>query len=471
MSDCNLVNFDLTIRGEQAPYRVNAQYQGGSADGEFSEDSTQPAWLAAHHVLGQSIYTPDADGITAIGSRLFKALMRDKVRDLWIGARRDLDQDRIDGLRIRLALHAPAVAALPWESLYDPDRNTPFAAGARTPLVRVEPEYAQVGPSRRLRASLPLKVLIAVPDDPDGALDTKQELEGVRKVIAAIGRDYLSVTVLPGQFGVVELGRQLRTARADVLHFIGHGTPDGLLLWQRGKPALAPAASLRVTLDRTRSVKLAFLNACLAARGSRLTSFSSVGSQLLQAGLPAVIAMQGDIRNDVAVDFAQFLYEELVTGPCPGAIDTAISNARSTLYALNPGDFSYATPVLWLNTDDGRIFIPRDGTDLPAAPHAGSAQPVPDVDLAAERQWLARMAALEVTALPAEYRTLSSKWQNLLDELQGLQRQLAALSAAGEPNPGGADAYSAKLVEYRRYQAALLRHKRLIEDVLDALDR
>jgi hypothetical protein len=456
MTEGTLVDFDITIHGAQAPYGVSARYRTRTAEGEFAEEITQPAWQSAQAVLERAITTPDAAGIVAAGSRLYRALMRGQVRDLWISARADLEQERVAGLRLRLALQPPAVAALPWESLYDPDRNTPFAADSRTPLVRIEPLYAYVGPARRLRVSLPLKVLIAVPDDPDGALDAAQELAGVRQVLEAIGPSHLAVHVLAGRFGVVELRRQLQAVRADVLHFIGHGTPGALQLWQRDRPMLAPAASLRATLDRVRSVKLVFLNACLGARAVRLAPFTSVGAQLLQAGLPAVVAMQASIRDDAAIDFAHFLYEELVCGPCPGAIDLAVAAARSTLYALNPGDFSYATPVLWLNAEDGRIFVPN-GSAAPG--DAGANGPAPGLDLALEARWVEEMAALDLTRLPPEYGFLRSKWLNLLGELRSLLHQLRIL--AGDP---ASTAYTAKVVEFRRYQAALLRLKRLIEE-------
>ncbi|MFN2278931.1 MAG: hypothetical protein ACK2UR_15060, partial [Candidatus Promineifilaceae bacterium] len=65
--------------------------------------------------------------------------------------------------------------------------------------------------------------------------------------------------------------------------------------------------------------------------------------------------------------------EELVSGSCPGAIDAAVALARTSLYALNPGDFSYGTPVLWLNADSGFVFSPDGEED--AAPEPSIAPP------------------------------------------------------------------------------------------------
>ena len=163
---------------------------------------------------------------------------------------------------------------------------------------------------------------------------------------------------LAGRFDVLELRRQLELAQADILHLVTHGRPEGVVLWQAGQPVLAPAPALRVALEAAPSVRLVVLSACATAQSPAPAPVASVGAQLLQAGIPAVIAMQFDVQADVAAAFARHFYTELVAGRCPGAIDVAMSYARSSLYALNPHAFDYGTPVLWLNTADGRIFTP-----------------------------------------------------------------------------------------------------------------
>jgi L-amino acid N-acyltransferase YncA len=114
MTECKLVNFDVTIQGEQPPFYVLAAYQGHTATGAFDQTITQESWQIAQRALERSAYLPDAAGIMAAGSRLYHALMRGPVRDLWISARADLEHERVSGLRLRLALYPPAVAGLPW---------------------------------------------------------------------------------------------------------------------------------------------------------------------------------------------------------------------------------------------------------------------------------------------------------------------------------------------------------------------
>ena len=138
MTTCHFQNFDITVRGGAAPYSLTAQYHHQSAEGAFPADVFQETWQSYVSKMEDTIFIPDEELLVHAGSELFNYVMQDAVRDLWIEARADLDQHRLYGLRLRLALHPPAVAALPWEALYDPDRNQAFAANGRTPVVRVE---------------------------------------------------------------------------------------------------------------------------------------------------------------------------------------------------------------------------------------------------------------------------------------------------------------------------------------------
>lgn len=463
MTGCTLADFDIVIKGERAPYSVTAFYSGYSANGDFAPDILAPEWHQAHHTLAHSMTTPDAGAIISIGSRLWAALVQGSVRDLWIAARSDVEQGRIEGVRLRLDLQPPHVSALPWECLYDPDRSIHFAAHPYFALVRVASLYRHVGPWRRPQVSLPLRLLVAAPDDPTGAIDSAREISEIRQVINSLGMDYVQVEEFTGPFTITELRSKIAQTKPTILHFIGHGDPNGLWLWQRGRFVLTPVQSLRSVMERSPSVKLVLLNSCLAGRASRPHPFSGVAEQMMQAGVPAIIAMQYMIRDDVAIDFAHFLYAELLGGTCPGIIDLAMSAARSTLYAANPGDFSFGTPVLWLNRNGGCIFsldMPAkessngSGAALPAAPHASM------VDIAAENEWIDEMiATTTLEHLTGELAFLRSKWLYYVNELRNVLLQLAAL--AEQPQ---SLAYDEKVADYRRNKAALLRTKRLIED-------
>ncbi|MEM7539787.1 MAG: CHAT domain-containing protein [Chloroflexota bacterium] len=365
-------NFDITIRGSAAPYSLTAQYDHRTAEGTFTHDCTQPLWQDCLAQLAQTEEELGHERLHGVGSELFRAVMQDAIRDLWVHARTDLEAARIDSLRIRLMLQPPAVASLPWESLYDADRHMTFAATGKMPLIRVENSHQHVGQARSIHAELPIRILLAIPDDPTKQIDTAKEIDAIHDVFTDLGPNQVQLEILQGKFNIIDLRKALERHQSQILHVVCHGQPEGLLFWQRGEPVWVTPDAMHTTLERTTSVKLVLLNACLAGQSSEREAFATVGPQLLQAGIPAVIAMQFAILDDDAVDFARYLYEELLTGPSPGVIDVAVGYARSNLYVLNSDRFGYGTPVLWLNAEDGKIF------DLGKQPPVQPSTPLPN---------------------------------------------------------------------------------------------
>ena len=468
MPTCEFSDFNIRIDGDTSPYALHVGYGGRTAIGSFAPSLLLPTWRAAHEELLQTIQnvdTPDLQGIERIGARLWAALMHGEVRDLWIAARTDQEQGRVQGLRLRLDLPPLEVAALPWECLYDPDRGTVFAIAPNYTLVRVATLFRHLGTFRDTNVTLPVRVLIAAPDDPFQTIDIPAELAAIREALSHLDPAYVNVVEYTEPFSITALRNKLREVKPTILHFIGHGEPAGLWMWQRNKGVIVPAQSLHAVLQRSPSVKLAVLNACLAARPTGPNGFSGVAAHMLQAGLLAVVAMQYPIRNDAAVDFAQAFYEELICGSSPGFVDLAISAARDHLYTVYPGNFSYGTPVLWLNNPDGRIFVPQSAADTPAEDSPVAAPPPspilpPPLDVDAEQAWLeAIVTDTDLDRLPAAFGFLRSRWDNLVKELRSLLAQLESLSPIHD-----AVGYADKLAVYKRYKAALLRVQRLIHD-------
>lgn len=433
MAHCRLTDFDITIHGHAAPYQVHATYNGRTASGEFACDATQDDWATRIDQLANTGTPAGQPFLEATGALLFRQLFRDGVRDLWLNAQRDLDKGDAGGICVRLMMPPPAVAALPWEVLFDADRNVAFAGSVQTPLVRVEKLLRHVGHVRTLQTRLPLRLLVATPEDPTGQLDSTGERERLMAALAPLTGSAVEVITLDGRFSIVDLRDKLASTQPAIVHLVTHGQPDGVLLWQGGVPVITPAASVRVALEGADSVRLVLLSACSTGQGSLQSSLTSVGAQLLQAGLPAVIAMQFAIEEVVAGDFARFFYQELFTGRCPGAVHLAVNYARSNLYALDPASFAYGTPILWLNTTQGTIFE-MDG--MPMSPFltrstAAPAKPPDLKPLIQQRrhfeQWRTGMDTLDVTALTASLRPIQRPLQDALHEVDALLVQVRGL--------------------------------------------
>ena len=142
---------------------------------------------------------------------------------------------------------------------------------------------------------------------------------------------------------------------------------------------------LGMLLHDHESLRVAVLNACEGARTSKRDPFAGSAQTLVQQGIPAVIAMQFEIADDVASTFAHEFYGALADGY---PIDAAVTEARKAIFATGR-EVEWATPVLYLRAPDGRIFdIDRPAVNVDrraaGADHRPAAGPSALVSLAGE---------------------------------------------------------------------------------------
>lgn len=437
MPSCAIRNFDITVLDSDPPYPVIAGYEQRTAHGYFAPDALQPAWAETIQTLAQSHIPPREQLILNVGSTLFSELMQGAIRDLWVEARTEMARGT-HHLRVRLNLHPPAVAALPWETLADPGRRTTLAADRSLALVRVATDVEFVGRSRPLESSLPAKILIAAAEEPDN-IDARAEIERIQTSLRALIPDQLEIEILSGRFDVHGLLDRLQSSRPDILHIISHGEADGLYLWENDELALVTASQLAATLNLVESVKFVFLNACLAGQPDSATPYASLAQRLLQIGIPAVIAMQFEVADRAAAQFAGFLYRALVDGPCPGAIDVAVSIARSNLYISDPDRIDYATPLLWLNATDGLILkldekpaaVRPGATQFPRAESSAVSPPLPlALEIDEKERWFAQ---IPVSIRPPALRFDYAERRKLIERVLQILRQDAAKQGKGQP--------------------------------------
>ena len=112
------------------------------------------------------------------------------------------------------------------------------------------------------------------------------------------------------------------------------------------------------TLFKNTSARLAVLNACQSAQNAQnAQALTGVGPALVDAGLPAVVAMQFIVGDESARAFTQDFYE-MLSHYLP--VDECISRAREGLMlAAGVDNVDWATPVLYLRAPDGVVFAPE----------------------------------------------------------------------------------------------------------------
>jgi hypothetical protein len=100
-------------------------------------------------------------------------------------------------------------------------------------------------------------------------------------------------------------------------------------------------------------LRLVLLNSCEGARGSQRDIFSSTASILVRRGIPAVLAMQYEITDRAAIEFARAFYGALADGL---PVDAAVAEARVAVSLGMTNTVEWGTPVLYMRSPDGVLF-------------------------------------------------------------------------------------------------------------------
>lgn len=321
------------------------------------------------HGCDSEALAADDAAVRALGGRLWKALFSRPVSERLYSSLEKLG--RREGLRIRLHMEldspeASRLFSLPWEALIRPDRpGQPLSLDRQTVLVRSVDLPLGCDP---LRLDGPLRILVVTASPKDQpSLDLEGEVEALRSAFR--WRRRASITVRPGN-DLLGLRETLLEGQFHVLHFMGHGdtdreTGEGCLLFEDRDGFSLPvrgrdlASLLAVGLP---SLRLVFLNACRTARTTDSSPFSAVGTALLNAKIPAVLAMQFPLSDLSALSFSKTMYRRLAAGD---PLEAAVVEGRHAIRDVSPRSGEWVTPVLFLRAEDGTLVERNRSRRLP----------------------------------------------------------------------------------------------------------
>ena len=264
-----------------------------------------------------------------------------------------------DGIRLRLRLEAPEISALPWEFLYLPNKSVFLSTWTSTPLVR----YLDVGrPIPKLEIVPPIQMLVVIPSYPDlPNLDTVEEKKILLSALKGM-QGHVKPTFLEGNVPLDRVEEALDENEFHIFHFIGHGDFVGDQGILRFTKETVNQDQLGQLFQNHEHMKLVVLNACKGAQVSPTKPFLGIAPQLVKKGVPAVVAMQYSIYDDVAVHFCRRFYQSLFKGKCRGKVDLALTQARNSLRVHYPEERAFGAPVLFLRSPKGVLFhrsLPR----------------------------------------------------------------------------------------------------------------
>lgn len=314
-----------------------------------------------------------------LGQILFDFLFNGDSRALFDLNRLESERQETP-IRLLLTVEPPELAALPWELLYHSREGEFLALSQSTPVIRyAAAPYAQ----NALTVTPPLRVLgiVAAPNDWEN-LDIAQEKQRLEEALAPLQQNQLAELVwLEGQTRR-DLQRAMRTGPWHVIHFIGHGGFDQqreegyiVLCDETGAAAHLYAVELARLVADHPSLRLTFLNACEGAAASQSDDLASSAAALVRRSVPAVVAMQYPISDAGAIEFARTFYESLADNL---PVEAAVTDARKSVSLAVPHSPEWATPVLFLSSQDGRLFALEKAS--PAAPSTPQ-PPLPQDDV------------------------------------------------------------------------------------------
>jgi CHAT domain/SIR2-like domain len=304
----------------------------------------------------------------AYGRLLSSGLFADEgVREAWAQARAAASAQGLV-LRVRLFVgpSASELHRLRWETLRDPDEDQPLLTDENVLFSRYLSSRDWRPVSLRPRSELRALVLVANPVNLDGyAADGRRfavvDIEGEReRALAGLGGG--SVTELLSG-GRATLGAAVASLREgyDILYLACHGylvhdVPQLLLEDDAGRVDRIPGS---VLVDRLRELqrppRLVVLASCQSA-GSGDESWSedegalaALGPRLAEAGIPAVVAMQGNVSMRTVASFIPAFFGALAED---GQIDRAMAVARAAIRERP----DWWSPVLFMRLKSGRIW-------------------------------------------------------------------------------------------------------------------
>jgi hypothetical protein len=287
-------------------------------------------------------------------------------------------------LRVRLYLspNAPELHSARWETLIDPADGVGLAAGEQIVFSRylISPNWRPLPEAPSSPAALRVVLAVADPTDlagykPGGRslppVDVPAETARAREALPGLSITELSRVVGPVHRPTLENILSALREGCDILYLVCHGAiPRGEpLLWLEHDDGTADTVTGAEFVARVRDLRalprLVVLASCqsggvggAAPTTTDAGALAGLGPRLAEAGVPAVLAMQGNVTMATVAQFMPVFFRELLAD---GQIDRAAAVARR---ACDRTRADWWAPALYHRLRNGNMW----GTPTPPAP-------------------------------------------------------------------------------------------------------
>lgn len=297
------------------------------------------------------------------GQQLFAALFRDDaVRKGWHVARGHAESRKAHRrVRLRIDAGADELYQLPWELLHEDD--VMLTAAEATPFSRYIPVQK---PWPKPANTWPIRVLCVIANPHDlleryslAPLNVDLEKYIIASAFAAIDAQRIRLEFLKPPVTLERLSRAMLRGGYQWLHFVGHtrlnmrqGRVDLLLADDLGSTrAISDRLFCRMLALQGVQPQLVYLSTCHSASGPSDKSLEGLAPKLVEIGVPAVVAMQGQIPVRVAQQATRIFYAGLVDHGC---VDRAMNQVRAVFLAAEVPNV--ADPILYMRLPSGRLW-------------------------------------------------------------------------------------------------------------------
>jgi tetratricopeptide (TPR) repeat protein len=200
------------------------------------------------------------------------------------------------------------------------------------------------------------------------SIDVAKAREAIAEALAPLARK-ISPEFLEGPVTPASLRDRLIGGGFHVLHLLAHGIlpaggkgPAHLVLEkpdESGEGSVAEPVDeglLAEIFEGDPNLRLVMLLACHGGALSTGDPFSGLALQMVNRGLPAVVAMRQAVSLPTAKSFSQHFYANLAR---TGSVERAVNEARQQLYLLQKEDDEWATPVLFQRLENDLLWEPE----------------------------------------------------------------------------------------------------------------
>lgn len=291
-------------------------------------------------------------------------------------------------IHLRIDPEAVELHALPWELLRDgvgeSDRQ-PLAAAAGTPFSRYLAGTWTPGSPIFQR---PIKMLVVMANPANltsfglQPIEIVKEFELLNQIIDGseiqtewypYRRAQLEAMTTTNEAALVAQPCTLEGLESELrkgyhlLHFIGHGKysenehrcvvymadaeNNVRLVYDEEFGGMLARQLNAAAVHNDDKLRLVFLAACQTARASPDENFHGFAPALINAGMPAVLAMQNLVSVETARHFARTFYQRLLEH---GQVDLACNEARSSILSADLSGLS--NPILFMRLRNGLLF-------------------------------------------------------------------------------------------------------------------